>query len=77
MMTLAPLVLAPNASALPAPPAPTTTNCFAVIGDGNEASPLTHPRTGRFREVLLLICHEELGKKLEQVAKDDGSFFYI
>lgn len=49
MTTRAPLLLAPNASALPAPPAPTKTNIFPVRGDGRVASPFVHPHTGRYK----------------------------
>lgn len=42
MTTRAPLLLAPNANALPAPPAPTSTNVFPVSGDGRGASPFAH-----------------------------------
>ena len=40
MTTWAPLLLAPKASALPAPPAPTNTNVFPAIGEVCNASPL-------------------------------------
>lgn len=38
--TLAPLLLAPKAIALPAPPAPTSTNNFPAMGEACEAWPL-------------------------------------
>ena len=38
----APLLLAPNAKALPAPPAPTSTNNLPLSGELNDASPLVH-----------------------------------
>jgi len=37
----APLLLAPTAIALPAPPAPTTTNCFPANGEFKDL-PLTY-----------------------------------
>lgn len=40
MTTRAPLLLAPNASALPAPPAPTSTNTLPANGEACDASPL-------------------------------------
>lgn len=41
--TRAPLLLAPNAKALPAPPAPASTNSFSARGELKGASPLVHP----------------------------------
>lgn len=43
MRIRAPLILAPNASALPAPPAPTSTNNFPASGERSNASPLVQP----------------------------------
>lgn len=47
--TRAPLLLAPNAKALPAPPAPTSTNSFPARGELKDASPLVHPCSVIFR----------------------------
>jgi hypothetical protein len=43
-----PLLLAPNAKALPAPPAPTSTNSFPAR-ELKDASPLVHPCSVIFR----------------------------
>lgn len=45
MTTRAPLLLAPTAKALPAPPAPASTNCFPARGESKDVSPLVHPRS--------------------------------
>lgn len=39
--TLAPLILAPNASALPAPPAPTRINCVSLSGETRQCFPFS------------------------------------
>ena len=47
MMTLAPLWAAPNARALPAPPAPMTTTILPFSGDSDAASSYVLPAEGR------------------------------
>ena len=47
--TLAPLLLAPNASALPAPPAPTSTNNLPLSGE-ESASPFMIPLTAKMTQ---------------------------
>lgn len=49
MTTRAPLLLAPNASALPAPPAPASTNILPASGEPNEAVPFLYPRSVTFQ----------------------------
>lgn len=55
MTTLAPLLLAPNASALPAPPAPTTTKVFPAIGEVFDASPLRNRLSAHTNEKLIIL----------------------
>lgn len=53
MIIRAPLVFAPNASALPAPPAPTRTNNFPESGEEWNADPFVHPLTERVNDELV------------------------
>jgi len=43
----APLLLAPNASAFPAPPAPTSTNNRPARGEPKDAPPSLQPRSDK------------------------------
>lgn len=52
MIIRAPLLLAPNASALPAPPAPTTTNCLPVSEQPRGSLLLMCPCSVIFRQYL-------------------------
>lgn len=54
MTTRAPLLLAPKASALPAPPAPINTTVVPDRGDGCDALPLM------FAYPVMFFIHEEL-----------------
>lgn len=56
MTTRAPLLLAPKASALPAPPAPNSTKVFPAIGEACDASPFSTRLPAHINEMLMMLC---------------------
>ena len=67
----APLLLAPNAKALPAPPAPTSTNNLLFSGEFKDDSPLVHLCSVTFQ--MDRYDHKVKLKKWSKISEELGS----